>query len=62
MTSALEHLFFFLGGGVAEGRVYGMIQTHLGEGEVAFGLEQIGSELYFPWQQISPIDLQWENL
>ena len=23
-----------------------MIQTHLGEGEVAFGLEQIGSELF----------------
>ena len=24
-------------------------------------LIQIGSELWFPWQQIAPIELQWEK-
>ena len=25
-------------------------------------LGQVGSELWFPWQQIAPMGLQWENV
>ena len=25
-------------------------------------LGKVGSELWFPWQRIAPIDLQWENI
>ena len=29
---------------------------------MALVLEQIVSKLWFPWQEIGPIDLQWEKL
>ena len=32
-----------------------------GGGKVALGLGLMGLELWFPWQQIAPIDLQWEK-
>ena len=34
---------------------------HWGGGKVALGFGQVGSELWFPWQQIALIDLQWEK-
>ena len=33
------------------------LKHHWGRGKDSVGLIQIGSELWFPWQQIAPIEL-----
>ena len=33
------------------------LKHHLGGGKVALGFGQVGLELWFPWQQIAPIEL-----
>ena len=37
------------------------LKHHWGVGKAAFVLVEIRSELWFPWQQIGPIELQWEK-
>ena len=37
------------------------LKHHWGGGKTSVDLIQIGSELWFPWQQIAPIELKWEK-
>ena len=37
------------------------LKHHWGGEKTSVGLIQIGSELWFPLQQITPIELQWEK-